>query len=57
MFTWAIIDYNNKIKDIQRATLDVPASRPGEHWVIIQKGKKLSKNLVYNPATREAENG
>lgn len=57
MFTWAIIDYNNKIKDIQRATLDVPASRPGEHWVMIQKGKKLSKNLVYNPATREAENG
>lgn len=57
MFTWAVIDLENNVLSIQRATLDVPTTRPYEHWVIVQDGVKWKENLIYNPITKEVENG
>ena len=55
MFTWAIITPDNKVERIERATLEVPETRPNEHWVQIPTGTKWKEGLTYNPTTRDVE--
>lgn len=51
IFTWAIIDLNNNVLSIQRASLDVPK----QDWVKIPDGTKWKQGLVYNPTTKDVE--
>ena len=57
MFTWAVINPDNSIKRIERATLDVPKTRKHERWVRVQDGLKWRTGMVYNKQTGEAEYG
>jgi len=54
MFTFALIDTENRVLSIQRSTFDI-LLRPFERWVIIQSGQKWRQNLTYNEITRGAE--
>ena len=46
MFRWAIVDCTGLVLRIANASLDVPRTRPREHWVIVPRNTKMRPGLT-----------
>ena len=55
MFNWAIVDCENRVLSMHKATLDVPVNRKFECWEIIPFDRKWRTGLAYNPLLGDVE--